>query len=272
MNYSERKAEEYWNRRAGNIDQARAVLSLGLPDYINKAYSKWEMGLILRELPEIRSKNVLDIACGIGRVTIPLAEHGAHVVGVDISKTMLELCHKNLESVDVRKNITLLKIRCASELPFKNDLFDVVLCLGLLEHLPPNIRERVLLEISRVTKRGGIALIIVNNDKSLFLQKMDRYKMEYQQKNGYFVSLMEKEGIESILEENGFDVKEVGSNLFYSFIRHVTEPLQESNHDILPWDPLFNLCAELDLKFKNKGDLDEHFTDQYLIKGIKRRR
>ncbi len=270
MDYDAKKAAKYWNQRARNVDQGQAVLSLGLPDYINDAYSAWELGLILSELSDVAGKKVLDIACGVGRVTIPLAQRGAQITGVDISEAMLNLCHKNIESVGIKENVELLKIKNASELPLSDGSFDVVLCLGLLEHLPAKIREQVLSEISRITRPEGETLIIVNNDESLFLQKLDRYHMEHQTENGYFVSLVGKKTIETALRKNGFDVEEVGSNLFYSFAKHVIKPLQESDDNLLPWDLLLNLCAKLDLKFKKKADLENRFTDQWLIKGIRK--
>ena len=95
MAYNANKAKEYWNRRAKSTDRVQAVLSFGLPDYINEAYSKWEIGMVLEELSKIKAKRVLDIGCGVGRVTVPVAKQGAYVVGVDISGAMLDICRKN---------------------------------------------------------------------------------------------------------------------------------------------------------------------------------
>ncbi len=39
-------------------------------------------------------KSVLEIGCGTGRVSIKLAGHAAHIVGVDISAPMLEIARK----------------------------------------------------------------------------------------------------------------------------------------------------------------------------------
>ena len=43
--------------------------------------------------PEAR---VLELGCGTGRVLIPLAEHCAQIVGVDISEAMLDVCQRKL--------------------------------------------------------------------------------------------------------------------------------------------------------------------------------
>lgn len=52
--------------------------------------------------------SVLELGCGTGRVTLPLAERGAFVHGVDNSSAMLEVCRKRLaESGDVGQRVRL---------------------------------------------------------------------------------------------------------------------------------------------------------------------
>jgi len=43
------------------------------------------------------SKKILDLGCGTGRITIPLARAGHKVDGVDLSKEMLDLARRKLE-------------------------------------------------------------------------------------------------------------------------------------------------------------------------------
>jgi len=52
-------------------------------------------------------------------------------------------------------------IAIGQNLPLKNETFDVVLCRGLLEHVPLEIRERILVEIRRVLKKDGISQIVI---------------------------------------------------------------------------------------------------------------
>lgn len=53
----------------------------------------------------------LEIACGTGRVLIPSARTGGAITGLDFSKTMLEVCRKNLaeEPPEVRARVTLVE-------------------------------------------------------------------------------------------------------------------------------------------------------------------
>ncbi len=41
----------------------------------------------------------LEIGCGTGRIAIPMAMSGAHVIGLDVSKPMLDVCVEKLEMV-----------------------------------------------------------------------------------------------------------------------------------------------------------------------------
>ena len=47
----------------------------------------------------------LEIACGTGRITIPLSEAGADIAGLDISQEMLKLAREKASSRDVQPNL-----------------------------------------------------------------------------------------------------------------------------------------------------------------------
>lgn len=52
---------------------------------------------------------ILELACGTGRVLIPLAEAGFHVHGLDLSNNMLSLCQQKVSNLglDTRVHLTL---------------------------------------------------------------------------------------------------------------------------------------------------------------------
>ena len=66
-----------------------------------------------------REKPILELGCGTGRITIALAEAGFHVVGIDTSEGMLELCATHARTRDVRDKIILVRsdMRHAEEVP-----------------------------------------------------------------------------------------------------------------------------------------------------------
>jgi SAM-dependent methyltransferase len=107
------------------------------------------------KLPFLKfSKNfvVLDVGCGTGKLLENLMKKfGVEAVGIDIVPTKLKGCSF------VRAG--------AQNLPFREDVFDVLFSLGVVEHLP--LTEIALLESHRVLKKKGQVLITVPNLFSL---------------------------------------------------------------------------------------------------------
>jgi ubiquinone/menaquinone biosynthesis C-methylase UbiE len=94
---------------------------------------------------------VLDIGCGTGRFTIPLAKKCKTIIGIDFSEHMLDVARKKGTGI---KNIHFQKVDIRKKLPFKNETFDKVLCTLVFSHLE-NIAG-ILDEIHRVMKKEGI--------------------------------------------------------------------------------------------------------------------
>ncbi|MFE3138190.1 class I SAM-dependent methyltransferase [Streptomyces scopuliridis] len=117
-------------------------------------------------------QRVLDLGCGTGRFTVPMAELGAQVSGLDISRAMLDVAGRKLAarglSADLREGDM-------SRLPFPDSSFDVVTSMLALMHIPLDDREKVFSEAARVLRPGGRMIIGVKN--SLFEQffKGDRF-------------------------------------------------------------------------------------------------
>lgn len=61
------------------------------------------------ELADRSAGPILEIACGTGRVTIPIAHQGKEICGVDNSLSMLQILHENLarESEQLRQLVTV---------------------------------------------------------------------------------------------------------------------------------------------------------------------
>lgn len=49
----------------------------------------------------------------------------------------------------------------ADDMPFKDNEFDMVICRGVLEHIPREKQQKTVSEMYRVTKRGGFCYIAV---------------------------------------------------------------------------------------------------------------
>jgi len=98
------------------------------------------------------NKKVLDVGCGHGEL-LELLQKNNDVVGIDFNKIMLSSCFK--------KDLNV-KFGEAENLPFKDNTFDVVCALGLIEYLQTD--DIFLKEIQRVLKSDGFAIISYRNE------------------------------------------------------------------------------------------------------------
>ena len=96
-------------------------------------------------------KRVLDVPCGYGRYLIPISkDHDA--VGVDLSQSLLRRCKQNIIENKVRTALVRADIRY---LPFRNDTFDVVLCLNSLYYVEPKRWSVIFTEVSNLLSKDG---------------------------------------------------------------------------------------------------------------------
>jgi SAM-dependent methyltransferase len=118
----------------------------------SRAFDK-EVGTILRLQRVATADRLLDLACGTGVFTRPLASRAKGiVVGLDLSWPMLRHARRLLEGTG-RKNIVLMR-GTAFRLPFLGGAFQSINCCGAL-HLfdQPDL---ALKEIGRVLHPAGL--------------------------------------------------------------------------------------------------------------------
>lgn len=100
---------------------------------------------------------VLDVACGTGRFLRQLAT--AHPTlryhGVDLSPYYVQAARKLLADVGE----VSLAVENAEALPYADGTFDVVTSVYLFHELPRNARRRVVGELLRVLRPGGLLVI-----------------------------------------------------------------------------------------------------------------
>lgn len=105
---------------------------------------------------------VLDIACGRAEMPLLCAEHGAEAIGLDYSASALNFANKLKQSVisKSKSQFTIGLVRSdACTLPFKENTFDRVTMLDIIEHLLPNQLELMFREVRRVLRNDGYAVI-----------------------------------------------------------------------------------------------------------------
>lgn len=100
---------------------------------------------------------ILELGCGIGRYTLPLAGRFQHVHAVDISKQILRAAKKYCRSA---ANITYYANDGYSLKNFSDNSVEYALCTGVIQHIPDfDVIRNYVLEVLRVLKEGGLFLL-----------------------------------------------------------------------------------------------------------------
>jgi ubiquinone/menaquinone biosynthesis C-methylase UbiE len=99
------------------------------------------------------AESLLDVGCGTGHFVDLWQSSGMAVVGLDISREMLQFAHRRHPGVPAVQGD-------ATVLPFRDDSFDVVSLVTVLEFLPSP--EAALREAERVARKG-ILLGVLNS-------------------------------------------------------------------------------------------------------------
>jgi SAM-dependent methyltransferase len=105
-------------------------------------------------LNELHGKLVLDAGCGMGRFAEIVHQFGGEYVGLDYSFA-IDAAQRNVGHLP---GVHLIQANIF-ELPFANDVFDVVMSLGVLHHTPDP--RRAFAALPRVLKPGGSLTITV---------------------------------------------------------------------------------------------------------------
>jgi len=103
-------------------------------------------------LSSLRGANVLEAGCGAGRFTELLVAAGADVHAIDMSVAV----DANRLNLGAHSNYAVAQADILG-LPFPPDSFDVVLCLGVLQHLPSP--ERGIESLWTRVRPGGLLVI-----------------------------------------------------------------------------------------------------------------
>jgi SAM-dependent methyltransferase len=99
------------------------------PIFFNEVIRRREIDFITQAIQAKKPKLILDYGCGGGWLPRLICGRGFHVVGIDLSKKLIKIANSTCHEGDF--------IVCdAMKLPFRDNVFDFVVGISILHHLP----------------------------------------------------------------------------------------------------------------------------------------
>ncbi len=146
---------------AANYDSGLFVTSGGmlgsLTDGGGRAIAKW----VKETYPDFQPKRILDLGCGIGHNTLPIAEMypEATVIGIDAGAPMLRYGAARAKALGVH-NVLFWQMDAEDMADFADGHFDWVQTTMFLHETGGKAIHRIFREINRVLADGGLNLHI----------------------------------------------------------------------------------------------------------------
>ena len=158
--------KDFWDRKSR--ENAMYYISTYRPYDQQDPEEFWKWGRILTEryltasgISFTGEEVVLDLGCGMGRMTRTLAERFHLVYGLDVSDEMIRLARESLKDcANVRFEVgNGTDLAC-----FADETFDFVFSYITLQHVPgAALTQQYIREMGRVLTDGGYAYFQVDN-------------------------------------------------------------------------------------------------------------
>jgi 2-polyprenyl-3-methyl-5-hydroxy-6-metoxy-1,4-benzoquinol methylase len=188
----------------------------------------------------IKYKNypvILDAGCGDG-VNLNLLNNfkGATIYGMDYNPLRITRAKKSLQDISILQGDLLA-------LPFKEQLFDVILLNQVLEHIPED--GAVIREIYKSLKQDGLLILCVPNEGCFLGQLRNNVIQRSISRTTDHIHFYTEQHMTSLLNSNNWTIKEIRREGFF-----------------IPYTLLYNFLTMFDLTFSSLNYLMQKFPTQ----------
>jgi SAM-dependent methyltransferase len=136
----------------------------GLQGFLTRAICHAEQRAVGRALDRsLRGRPaelLLDVPCGTGKLASVVASRAKRVVAADVSEAKMALARPAYATVPGFEGF---QVADAEDLPFADDEFDAVVCLGLLHRVPHGLRRKMVRELARVSSDLVVLSLEIND-------------------------------------------------------------------------------------------------------------
>jgi 2-polyprenyl-3-methyl-5-hydroxy-6-metoxy-1,4-benzoquinol methylase len=106
-------------------------------------------------------QRILDAGCGHGDYSVLARKAGARVWAFDLSPRMVENTRRRLIRNELE--VEALTVGSVTSINYPDENFDVVMCLGVIAHVPDYARQQAVNELARVLRHAGLLYISTPN-------------------------------------------------------------------------------------------------------------
>ena len=194
MSFDEYNMQTYWEERFKKFgdkdaESLSAFQTVGMPLWYNSFFAYTERSALKKILNSLNQgsfvgMNMCDVGCGIGAWVRYYALKGAtEAIGIDVSSGAIRRA-RELTTSEASSFI----IMSGSDLGLKDEVFDVISIIKVLQHFPYAQQKRAATEICRVTKKGGFIIVLeqlgdgrASNASHVFPNTIDQWAEYFEQ-------------------------------------------------------------------------------------------
>jgi len=114
------------------------------------------LAVINETIHDDREIKILDYGCGVGAVSLFLADRGNDVIGIDISGKAVKTANKSAELMQLAEQAIFYTVDKGIK-KIKNQKFDLIICIEVIEHVEDD--KGLLSYFARLLKKGGLLII-----------------------------------------------------------------------------------------------------------------
>lgn len=142
---------------------------------------------------------LVDIGCHSGLFTKEIIKFvkPREIYGIDISMQSIKKAQKRIKN-------GIFQVADAHSLPFKNNFFDIIFCLEVLEHVDDP--KKVVREIYRVLKTDGYVIMLIPTDNLLFKITWFLWNLRYPIWKHVHVQSFQNDSLEKIVKKERFKI------------------------------------------------------------------
>ena len=126
----------------------------GIYDRIFDSMNKGLKLVGIRMFRPSKGMNILDVGCGTGSHLELYQRYKCNLFGIDLSPSMLDIARERLG------DSAQLELGDATDMPYEDDKFNLVISMLSLHEMLPETRSAVLYEIKRVLNPDGRLLLV----------------------------------------------------------------------------------------------------------------